>query len=461
MQGEFEKNIKNQLSNFNLEPSPQVWQEVRDALHLRKKRRVIAWWWLALPVTLFLTAGSIWWINNNEKVSSVNRVVLHSQKNIDSPITAPIKQENKANTTDFTKPINQQNIHFNQRTTNIINVVHKTTGTPGNLIDTGSLNHPFYAAETNTNTIASFDKDSKTTDKLTEPVSGVSNNSTNISTTPKSTIPAKDKTQDSGNKQKDSLLSLQPAITEKVHEKKNKHQWLVTAGGGFTKISERTGLFGLDPQNNLSYSSPTSGGSSGNNSAASNIVIPSPNNGFTFNAGIAYNKNVHRRWEFNIGLLYHYIQNKQYIGLDSVVTNTYLTYYSGVQTKNSKINYSHWLQLPVSFNYIFNPSSHYQLQLIGGGSLAWAFAEHWLITDKTNTLYPYHYNSSWNNHFITNLHLGVQLNCNDKFRITLLDEQSLTPIYKNTALKLYWQQFSLQLSKPFNLSKHPYKPPKK
>jgi hypothetical protein len=91
--------------------------------------------------------------------------------------------------------------------------------------------------------------------------------------------------------------------------------------------------------------------------------------------------------------------------------------------------------------------------------LAWAFGEKWLITTK-NTSYPFYYNASLNNRVIVNLNAGIGYNFNDHFQISLLAEQSLTPVQKSTTEKYYWQQLSLKISKPIHFSLHKHKPPK-
>ena len=95
-----------------------------------------------------------------------------------------------------------------------------------------------------------------------------------------------------------------------------------------------------------------------------------------------------------------------------------------------------------------------------GGTVTWVFAEKWLAADENNTLYPYHYDVSLNNRVLITVHTGLSYNCNNRFQISLLAEQYLTPIHKQPAQKYYWKQLSIQLSKPLQLTSGKHKSPK-
>lgn len=463
MQGEFEKNIERQLSNFNLEPSPQVWQDIEAVLQQCRKRRVAVWWWLVLSVLLFLVGGGIWWMNDtNKKITIPLKVTaLSTQKKINSGIfgskTESLLQDQPVSVSSALKAdpettnrksagkiimagnrreflANDGNFQMNDNDPRVTSLARFFVAQKNRADSTVSLVNIPFVSEKVTST-AQIKTDNTVAGKIAL---------------------ATGKTIDS------QIANLDTETKpDRKQEKKNKHQWFITAGSSITRINEEPWLFGGISQTNNSGSSPGNVSSGAGGSGAGNNPIPLLNNGFSFHAGIMYSQNIHRRWQASTGLLYRYLQNRQYVGSDSIALNTSYIYFSNVQKKSLKTNYTHWLQLPLSIEYTINPSSRYQLQLLGGGSVAWVLSEQWLITNKTDTLYPYHYNSSLNNRFIANLHLGIGLNCNNRFCISLLAEQSLTPIHKSTTEKFYWSQFSLQISKPLRLSTHKYKPPKK
>ncbi|MDE3144241.1 MAG: hypothetical protein KGL19_08820, partial [Bacteroidota bacterium] len=86
MQGRFEKNIEQQLSNFSLEPSPQIWKDVEAALHPRQKRRGIFWWWVLL-LGLLLGGGGWWFYNStNETKININSTTIQNKKEINDDL---------------------------------------------------------------------------------------------------------------------------------------------------------------------------------------------------------------------------------------------------------------------------------------------------------------------------------------------------------------------------------------
>jgi hypothetical protein len=472
MKGDFEKNIKNKLSDFNIEPSAQVWLDVEDALLQRRKRRIATWWWVTLPALLFLIGGGIWWMSNNNKEtipSSKTTFSLH-QKNINpgvpklkidssiaentgSPSLTKVKhiKSNKENIAVISKETmaNNQQLSGHQ----LYNEDHQVNGNK-RVNAMGGVPVAPNIKENSSDSLISVvpsvkDKTTNLAEVKTDNITSSSSDDKNASSSNKSVLVA--------GKQKDSLFPNSIAAIKNDFKQKNRHQWLITAVGGFITVKEGASFFASN-QNAYSPAPPSTGVSSGGSSGSSSI--PQPGNGYSFGAGVQYSQHIHRKWEASAGVQYHYLQNRQNVGLDSVVTNSAITYFSSIQSIRSKTNYAHWIQLPVSLDYTFNPSFRYQLQLSVGGSVAWAFSEQWLVTDKTNTYYSFQYNSSLNNRFIANVHIGIGLNCNDRFRVFLLDEQSITPIHKNTTQKFYWQQFSLQISKPLHFSSHQNKPPK-
>lgn len=499
MKGDFEKNINNKLSNFKIEPSAQVWLDVEEALQQRRKKRMAAWWWVAIPALLFLIGGGIWWMNYNSITSSSKTITDLNSKNInaehnqktksllaESTRANPVKidkriQQNATKITRVEKNKNpmvrQSEDHQSRRGmlpekgNNYLNTtVEKTeqSNKENNSISSFPGARTASIVQEKTGIVDSLDKSiltashKKNSSLLTQPSQG---KNTAVQTRGKTgyATPSSEKNVLPYASQKDSLLFTTDAMTKPNRKQipKSKHHWFITASGGFITVKKGTSLFSSN-QNYYSAAPSNSVGSGASSGTSSNsYIIPAPNKGYSFEAGFGYSQTLNKNWIASAGLQYRYLQNKQSVGFDSLAINTGQLYFSYIQNHASISNYAHWLQFPVSLSYTFNPSSRYQLQLLGGGSVAWAFSEHWLITDKTNTYYPYHYNNSLNNRVIANFHVGIGLNCNEKFKISILDEQSLTPIHKNSTEKFYWQQFSLQISKPIHISSHQNKPLKK
>lgn len=453
MQGKFEKNIEQRVSSFSLEPSPQIWLDVEAALHSGRNRRVIAWWWLSLLGLLL--AGGGWWLLHNpaETKNSQQPSIVHAKKIIDSNVSAgknkPIlttieKQENKTkgkpvikkiidagiavipvqNTTADNKPITQNKNRV------LIEVAEQNKLTASSL---PAIHKKELAVDTNNN-------------KETSP----GTLQMDITKTRNSAITVNEKLA-SAEKANDSGINIKPfENTIQKTAEKGKHQWLITIGGGVLQINQLN-VFSASQSFYSNYSGPSAnpGGAVGNS-----YQVPAAVNGYNLLAGVTYEHNISKRWNLITGLQYHYLQNKQSTGVDSLMGSGSI--YFTIGTNATKTNYSHQLRLPLGLAYSINPSAKNNFRVLMGGSVTWVFAEKWLVTNANNTLYPYRYDASLNNRALLMLHAGIGYNRNNHFQISLLAEQGLTPIHKQTAQKYYWQQLSLQLSKPLqpSLRKH-------
>jgi hypothetical protein len=464
MPGTFEKNIENQLSNFSLEPSAEIWQEVENALHPRRRDRGVMWWWVPL-LGLLLSAGGWWWFTaakhttTTKRISVAQTVVQNKKSSGSSVITDKEKQITNLPTTVSAErklAVNKEAIvsktisNKNNSVTEVIKEIKETSLSIKDKIQPDA-NKKVKLSEPATELVIKAEKIEKNTAnkpalKNIEPVTAnTGNNADTILSTPKNTIISE--------QQKDSTTVIKTETVQTIDNRHNKEQWLLTAGVGSLNVYQND-LFGSAQQNQYYAVSPSTGGTAAN---ISTTQIAASKNGFNFFAGINYKNNFSKRWILSTGVQYRYLQNKQTVGSDSLTGNA--TFYSATGNMTTKTNYAHWLQLPLGIDYIINPSAKNKFQLLLGGSLAWAFGEKWLITSK-NTSYPFYYNTSLNNRVILNLNAGIGYNFNDHFQISLLAEQSLTPVHKPTTEKYYWQQLSLKISKPIHFSLHKHKPPK-
>lgn len=223
-------------------------------------------------------------------------------------------------------------------------------------------------------------------------------------------------------------------------KKRKKQSWFISIGGGSLHVNH-SNLFQVASANQ--YSSIPGGQPGSSNPPA---AVTSPSLGLNLYTRIGYQYQFGKRWLLKTGLQYSYFQNKQQVGTDSLASNG-ISYFKAGDLSN-KINYAHWLQLPIAIGFTFNPSLKNKFQFFLGGSLAWSFKEKWLVTDASNLSHPYYYNTSLNNHAIINLNAGIGYNFGNHFQISLLAEQSLTPIHRIKAEKKYWRRFSLQIEKP-------------
>ncbi|HEY6978780.1 MAG TPA: hypothetical protein VH396_20925, partial [Chitinophagaceae bacterium] len=92
MQDGFEKDIQKRMQDFNLEPSPQVWNEIDTALSEKKRRRFILWWWL-LP--LMLAGGGVVWFYHAGYKSNIPSVVSNQKEKVEGNENQSIRNKNK------------------------------------------------------------------------------------------------------------------------------------------------------------------------------------------------------------------------------------------------------------------------------------------------------------------------------------------------------------------------------
>ncbi|OIR05424.1 hypothetical protein GALL_124750 [mine drainage metagenome] len=441
MQGKFENDIEQQLSNFSLEPSPQIWKDVEAALHPRQKRRGIFWWWV-LPLGLLLAGGG-WWFyySNNETKININSTTIQNKKEInDDLIDDKKKQVENIPSTVQPQKNKTDNAVIKTAGNNLIVRSIKNSNSKDDILQNKKEIADEVQQNKTTTTFSKKEENNSDKNKANPADSlttiGQKNVDSIISTNEKHTT-TKDKN--------DSAITTSSSKNNipKTEKNKNNH-WLINFGGGSLHANQ----INLFPATAASYSNVGSANPGGISNAGNQILEAST--GFHFFGGIVYENNISKRWDFNTGLQYRYLQNKQSVGIDSTLTGGII--YFTAANNSVKTNYAHWLQVPVMLNYNLNPSAKNKFQLIFGGSLAWAFAEKWLVTDPNNFVHPYFYNTSINNHLFINLNAGIGYNYNNRFRISLLTEQSVSPIHKQSTKKFYWQQLSLQINKPIQFT---------
>ncbi|MBC7587476.1 MAG: hypothetical protein H7178_03875, partial [Chitinophagaceae bacterium] len=222
-------------------------------------------------------------------------------------------------------------------------------------------------------------------------------------------------------------------ILKKAFTKNKKHQWSFVMGGGISLVRNNNFISISDEKALDNLGSATSGSMAGNQFSSRTNNSKLPNTGSYFLIGTNYQRNLNKHWDGNIGLQYRYIQNKQ------------------VQDSTGKTiaNKANWLELPVYMQYTINPASNIKFQLMVGASVAYSFSQKWLVVPATGNLY---YDNAQNNGFILNLNAAISMQIKSGYKLTLMGEQSLTPIHKNNSYKYYWRQWGVQINMPINLS---------
>lgn|GEM_PF-5554420 len=440
--GQFEHDMEQRLGSFNIEPSAQVWEGVEAALHEKKKRRFIVWWWV--PVAGLLLLGFGWWMLEGGDVAK-QQVVAMKMETATKSKDVGAKQVGEADDLirkkDAGKTMEGRNVSdevdnrieenkgkkqfaaYAQRGKEQVRFkTNKTVAKANKVADVEGQQEAVETIGTSGNWGFATQKGTSIVTANTTTDSVAKKNSTRIIGFVVNKIPA---ATDSN----ETIKSL-----KKTAAKNKKHEWSFVVGGGVSLVKSNNLFSSFSDEKSLdNIGSATSGGSMPTNqyNSRANNSKKLPHTGSFFLIGANYQRMIGRHWAGNIGLQYRYIQNKQ--EKDS--------------TGKVVINRANWLQVPVSVQYTINPSSSIQIQLVAGASVAYSFSQRWLVVPATGNLY---YDKALNNDLIANFNAGVSMQARNGYKLTLMGEQSLTPIHKNNNYKYYWRQWGAQLNMPLN-----------
>lgn len=449
--GKFENDMEQKLGNFYIEPSAQVWEGVEAALHEKKKRRLAIWWWV--PVAGLLLLGFGWWMMAGEHASTQKVTALQNKVDTKGKDLAKKTKEEKDGLVEKKKdddkvnpqqkidieakePNGRKKFHISSQQNSELQVqtIRKKskdsiTFQSKQFLDNGSVETAIgYKKENNKTFIQlSSGTDSVDTKKL---LIGTRKQADTLAKKDSLKIASIKKEMATVNDSSEARKILKTAFT-----KNKKHQWSFVTGGGISLVRNNN-LISTSYEKALdNIGSATSGSTAGSQfSSRTDNSKKLPNTGSFFLIGANYQRNLSKHWDGNIGLQYRYIRNKQ------------------VEDSTGKIiaNKANWLELPVNMQYTINPASNIKFQLMVGASVAYSFYKKWLVVPATGNLY---YDDAQNHGFIFNLNAAISMQMKSGYKLTLMGEQSLTPIHKNNNYKYYWRQWGVQINMPINLSR--------
>jgi hypothetical protein len=469
MQDGFEKDVQKRLQDFNLEPSPQVWNEIDAAISEKKRRRFAIWWWL-LP--LLLAGGSIIWLyrgNNNRynpsvaksqngKAEEKKNYTLKEKKNETTNEDVNVKKRddavnsNRLGEDDDGLDLNTGKIK-NETATDAKILNQKNTEKAANQIAESSK-----VEEEITNKVEPSQIDKKIIQQKNESISTLrKTDSSNELTSPF----YKKAPSSSQASLKDSDIKVVQNVSIQ-NGKRKRGNWLITIGAGITSTKENGGNSLLSNDSEDKSLNPADGPTGGpsTNSPDSSYKIIKPDNGHHFAAGIIYQYPFSKKWIVSSGLQYRFLTNKQQGGKHvdssfSVSVENYsslisVTGYYRAGYKHDITNKAHWFEIPLNIAYNINPSAKTKIQLSAGASYARMFAEKWLIPDsRNNRLY---YNEQLLHNSIFNWQVGTDITFSPGWTIGLQFQQSISTVAsKSVEPSLYWQNLSLHMAFPLQL----------
>ncbi len=449
MQNNFNDTV-NELKDFNLNPSEQVWKEIESNLEEKKKRRIVAWWWIFPLIGLFIIPVFI--LNsNNSDISNKKKNGSNSIESNETNVQSAEKQENK--TAEILK--NEQSA----LKSDFSSLQNSSARMQKGLSSTASASARVQMALSHTqNGSARMQKRLSHTQsdfaRMQMNLTYTQNDSARVQTglshtqnsfasvqTELATEIVKNETLQ--NKNIDTLKQVDSSATKantiaKTIKKSEKTVWSLAIGGGANYVS-RNNVLGQPNESSFYGSGLTSTPSTATASNPSSNILSLPKTGYHFSLGVNVEKQLSKKLTLESGLMYRYLENKITFNNNSL-TNFLST--SRLEYKNSL----HLLELPVGLKYCFNPSSKNKISLLAGGNIAFAIKKNWLFVN--DDLHLYQDNSNEINTVLFGLQAGASINFNNTFSLSLVAQKNTTSVQKSSS-KYYLQQINFQLNIPF------------
>ena len=440
--GKFENDIEHQLSDFRLEASPQVWNDIEAAIQQRRRRRVVGWWWF--PLAAIITGVAGWgilqynrhhYINHKaEETRNSELVAVTAQPNRgehiaveadNKPLTAEVfsagkvdvssAPNQKSNSTDYIITTNERAINKMA----VAGAVHQQPAKAARFL-TSSYQQKHAAAfipsEATSVPMQNYMLPMHEAGGwLSQPI---------VRVYPKSL----------------SLLSgrqLPLANTQPEHKNTNgqqipvikqpaKSRWYLSIGGGGSLITGKS----LVQQPDLFNTAPNGVGSSGNPSLTGGGSQPKtyakPSTGYFLTAGLGYQYALSSRLQLLTGLSYRYLTNN-------------------IDTGKTVKNYQHSIQVPLGVQYTINPQAKLKVSVQAGAAITWNLKQQWLATDE---IQGYHYNSGLNQKTNTSLFAGLAITNAKGWRLSVQFEQGLQTLQQAPSQPYCSQLVGMHLGLP-------------
>ena len=476
MQNNFNDTV-DQLKNFDLNPSEQVWKEIEVHLDQKKKRRIVGWWW-SVPAILLIAI--VFGSYHKSITNDSNKSTAGLQKNAQA--LANKISNSKENTSSIQKTASSLSRNTPTLTKNVSSLSRNTPSLPRDASslskNTSSLSKNTPSLSRNTPSLSrgtsSLSKNaaslSRNTSSLSTNVSSLSSNASSLSRNTSSlpSIASSLQNNSSGlddkagtlgenastvsnhistlqNKTTDTVKPIDTTLKSKnliaTSVKNRKLSWSLAIGGGANYVS-RNNIWGQSKDESLYSSALTSmPGTNLSNTNSPNLSLPK--NGYHFSLGINVDYKLSKKWTLQSGLKYQYLENKLGLQEDSVATFP-PNYY--ISNKNTYTSYSNQIQIPLNIFFCINPKNKNKISFQAGADVSWVFKDNWL--NEIDDINRYQSHVEQNKRILFALETGASINFNDKFSLGLIARKYLSPSQKSFS-KYYWQQIDFQLNIPF------------
>jgi hypothetical protein len=450
MQNNFNDTV-NELKDFNLNPSEQVWIEIESNLDDKKKRRIVAWWWIfpliglsVIPIFIF-NANNLGVsdtkkiVSNNIKNNEKNVQSLEKQKNITAEI---LINEHSALKSDFSSLQNssarmQKGLSSTTSASARVQMPlsHKQNGSARTQKGLSHTQSDFARMQVN---LTYKQNDSA---RMQKRLSHTQNSFANVQTDLVSEIVKNQMLQNKNIdtvKYIDSSLSKENAIAKTI-TKSRKISWSLAIGGGANYVS-RNNVFGQKNEDGIYSSGLTSTPTTATSTNPSSNMLSLPKTGYHFSVGVNVEKQLNKKMSLVSGLMYRYLENS--LKLNNISVANFLSTRNNFEYKNSL----HTIELPIGFKYCVNQTSKNKISLLAGGNIAFAFKKNWLFVNDDLHQYEENYNEI--NTVLFSLQTAASINFNNKFSLSLIAQKNIISIQKSSS-RNYLQQIDFQLNIPF------------
>lgn len=424
---EFEQQVQQKMTELQLRPSAEVWEEVERRIRKEKKRRRIIFWFFIFGA-LFL-GGTGWWITNLKYEGTANNLTINTNN---KPVeNKPTEEISTANIRIDSTSIGLQNKKISEndkvennliKTPQIPRVTNKTQSIPveklsfkkkdvkTNLriekltidkiatteIETAQITHPQQTAVSGNG----IQTNSDTTQSLL--ANGI-DQKTNIS--PIQTVEKKEDIQTAVTNENESIISKKndSAITNDVKtiapikiDKNKKWEWGITSGIGLSGITEGNSIFAREKSYMVNSSQLINGGVFRGPISPVIYTVASPKNGVSWHLGVYGKRKFSKRTAIVTGInlsSYATIQqtgalvDSSRVFTDSRGTTVANNYYLNGAV-NSYSNHYYYLQLPIYYHWQLNKGNKFPLYFQNGLSLGFlAGSDAIVYNDLANVFY--------------------------------------------------------------------------
>ena len=390
----FEQQARDMANGFEMEPKPEVWQNVRNAIQQpQRKRRFVLWWWL-LPLGLLGGCLTFYILNetgNETQMAKMNAAhqTLINKKVIPSKQPTEIKaytdkEISEADSISAILSSKNNNVHLKQ--SSAIKIINRTvddkkesnvmpdenTASANKISETLEVISEQRHQENNTSSPTADDKritlyDSTITSENHQPLlykdslnSTIANQDTTLSAT-------SFKSDSSGSSKSPLINKSAPPGIKKLTSKI--HWGFIVEGGIATRKSSVLSFAGSEKSNDRQPSFPNTSGTGSNvtGTPGSNGFYYSNNiqHGAAFGLGAALQKKVNRSIDVVADVAYHYQSFKvaTTVYKDSLVLNNAFALLAGSYKATQAF---HFASLFAGINWHFINAKHIQLGISAG-----------------------------------------------------------------------------------------------